>query len=355
MRLWVFVGSYYAKYCLIILLALEFFFLGIDSLQYAEKFPSAANLILLFFVYDGLYAINYTLPISLLLGLVLFYTAFIRSNQYTALLSIGYSIKEILKPMLWINGLCILIYVGLNATPFVYMQEKAQSIIYKDNTNSISENLLVKYNNDYIYFGKINPLLQNAQNVKIFMLKDNQLNTFAQAPSASFEGKFWVLHSVTLSTLPTPLLLGKKGLSVQKLPLLKTLKGFRPKILDTIYQNKPAVSITDAFRSLHVLYRQKADTKKIRGFLYVSIFLPFFVPLTAILIAYYTPNLARYENLALLSLKFILLSLILWGLFFAMGKFSISGVFLPEVGVLAPFIILIGVSFYHYTRLNKRL
>ncbi|GMB90524.1 Permease [Helicobacter ailurogastricus] len=355
MRLWLFVGSYYLKYCAIILCALEFFFIGIDSLQYAEKFPTAANLLLLFFVYDGLYALNYTLPLSLLLALVLFYTAFIHSNQYTALLSIGYSIKQILQPMLAINALFIAIFVGLSATPFVYMQEKAEAIIYKDNAGNISENLLVKYNNDYVYFGKINPLLQSATNIKIFTLRNKQLVTFAQAPSAFFEGKFWVLHGVSFLTLPTPFLLGSKALKVQKLPVLKTLKGFRPKVLDTIYQNKPAVSITDALRSLHVLYRQKADTKKIRGFLYVSILLPFFVPLTAVLIAYHTPKLARYENLALLSLKFILLSLVLWGLFFAMGKFSISGVFLPEVGVLGPFLTLAVIAFSYYKRLNTKL
>lgn len=355
MKLWVFVGSYYLKFCLIILLALEFFFIGIDSLQYAEKFPSAANLIVLFFVYDGLYALNYTLPISLLLGLVLFYIAFIRSNQYTALLCIGYSTKQILTPMLAISLFFIVIFIGLNATPFVYMQEKAESIIYKDNPSNISENLLVKYNDDYVYFEKINPLLQNAQNVKIFTLKNGILSAFAQASSAAFESKYWVLHGVTLSTLPTPLLLGQQGLQVEKIPVLKTLKGFRPKVLDTIYQNKPAVSITDAIRSLHVLHHQRADTKKIRGFLYVSILLPFFVPLTAILIAYYTPNLARYENLALLSLKFIILSLILWGLFFALGKFSISGIFLPEVGILLPFVLLLGTALYHYKKLDTRL
>ncbi|WP_104759784.1 LptF/LptG family permease [Helicobacter bizzozeronii] len=355
MKLWVFVGSYYLKFCLTILIALEFFFIGIDSLQYAEKFPSAANLIVLFFVYDGLYALNYTLPISLLLGLVLFYIAFIRSNQYTALLAIGYSIKQVLAPMLAINLFFIVVFIGLNATPFVYMQEKAESIIYKDNAANISENLLVKYNDDYVYFEKINPLLQNAQNIKIFTLQEGVLRTFAQASSAVFEDRYWVLHGVTLSTLPFPLTLGQQGLHVQKLPILKTLKGFRPKVLDTIYQNKPAVSITDAIRSLHVLYHQHADTKKIRGFLYVSILLPFFVPLTAILIAYYTPNLARYENLALLSLKFILLSLILWGLFFALGKFSISGMFLPEVGILMPFLTLLGIALYHYNKLNTRL
>ncbi|WP_104749391.1 LptF/LptG family permease [Helicobacter cynogastricus] len=355
MRLWFFVGSYYLKYCLIILTALELFFIGIDSLQYADRFPDAANLLLLFFIYDGLYALNYTLPISLLLGLVLFYIAFIRSNQYGALLAIGYSIRQILNPMLTINLFFIIVFVGLNATPFVYMQEKAMAIIYKDNGGNISENLLVKYNNDYVYFGKINPLLQSAQNIKIFTLKHDELNAVAQADHAAFENKYWTLHNATIATLPTPLSLGHQGLHLESVPLLKTLRGFHPKVLDTIYQNKPAVSITDAFRSLHVLYRQHGDTKKIRGFLYVAILTPFFVPLTAILIARYTPNLARYENLALLSLKFIILALILWGLFFALGKFSIAGLFYPEFGIVIPFAILCGVTLHHYRKLDTRL
>ncbi|WP_104695764.1 LptF/LptG family permease [Helicobacter salomonis] len=355
MRLWLFVGSYYLKYCLIILMALEFFFIGIDSLQYADKFPDAANLILLFFVYDGLYALNYTLPISLLLGLVLFYIAFIRSNQYSALLAIGYSIKQILQPMLAINLFFIAVFIGLNATPFVYMQEKAEQIIYKDSSSNMSENLLVKYNDDYVYFGKINPLLQSAQNVKIFTLTNNELSAVAQANHAVFEHKYWVLHDATTALLPTPLALGPQGLRLENSALLKTLKGFHPKVLDTIYQNKPAVSIADALRSLRVLYRQHGDTKKVRAFLYVSIFLPFFVPLTAILIARYTPNLARYENLALLSLKFIILSLILWGLFFALGKFSIAGLFYPELGIVLPFGLLCGLALHHYRKLDTRL
>ncbi|MFC3847295.1 LptF/LptG family permease [Helicobacter baculiformis] len=355
MRLWFFVGSYYLKYCLIILSALELFFIGIDSLQYADKFPDAANLILLFFIYDGLYALNYTLPISLLLGLVLFYIAFIRSNQYSALLAIGYSIKQILKPMLGINLFFIILFIALNATPFVYMQEKAEAIIYKDNSSNISENLLVKYNDDYVYFGKINPLLQSAQNIKIFTLKNNELSAVAQASHATFERKYWVLHNATTATLPTPLSLGKQGLRLENNALLKTLRGFHPKVLDTIYQNKPAVSITDALRSLRVLYRQHGDTNKVRGFLYVAILMPFFVPLTAILIARYTPNLARYENLALLSLKFIILSLLLWGLFFALGKFSIAGLFYPELGVALPFALLCVIALRHYHKLDMRL
>ncbi|WP_390469322.1 hypothetical protein [Helicobacter pylori] len=43
---------------LIVLLALELFFVGIDSLKYADKMPDSANMIILFFTYDILYKMS---------------------------------------------------------------------------------------------------------------------------------------------------------------------------------------------------------------------------------------------------------------------------------------------------------
>ncbi|MFP6056923.1 LptF/LptG family permease [Helicobacter pylori] len=355
MRLFRFVGWYYFKYFLIVLLALELFFVGIDSLKYADKMPDSANMIILFFTYDILFALNYTLPISLLLAMVLFYITFIKSNQYTALLSIGFSKRQILSPIFLISLFFTAVYVGLNATPFVYMEEKTQNLIYKDNSLSVSEHLLVKYNDDYVYFDKINPLLQKAQNIKVFRLKDKTLESYAEAKEAFFEDKYWILHDTTIYEMPLSFELGANALNTTRLKTFKTLKNFRPKVLDTIYQNKPAVSITDALLSLHALVRQNADTKKVRSFLYVFAILPFFVPFLSVLIAYFSPSLARYENLALLGLKFIIITLVVWGLFFALGKFSISGILIPEIGVLSPFFIFLALSLWYFKKLNKRL
>ncbi|AFI05901.1 LptF/LptG family permease [Helicobacter cetorum] len=355
MRLFRFVGWYYFKYFLIVLLALELFFVSIDSLKYADKMPDSANMIILFFTYDILFALNYTLPISLLLAMVLFYISFIKSNQYTALLSIGFSKRQILNPVLIISFFFTSIYVGLNATSFVYMEEKTQNLIYKENFSATSEHLLVKYNNDYVYFGKINPLLQKAENIKVFRLKDKVLESYAEAKEAFFEGKYWILHDTTIYSMPSHFELGTNALKTTYLKTFKTLKNFRPKVLDTIYQNKPAVSIADAISSLHALMRQNADTKKARAFLYVFGILPFFVPFLGVLIAYFSPSLARYENLALLGLKFIIITLVIWGLFFALGKFSVSGMFYPEIGVLLPFFLFLGLSCYYLKKLNTRL
>lgn len=349
-----FVGFYYLKYCFIILCALEMFFISIDSLKYVDKFPDSANLAILFFVYDGMYALNYTLPISLLLGMVIFYVTMIKSNQYTALLAIGISKKKILHPILLISLFFTLIYIGLNATPFVYAQEKAESIIYQGNFSNSTQDLLVKYGQDYVYFGKIYPILQEAENIKVFQLQNNLLHSFTQAHKAYFSHGYWVLQNVNISTLPQNFKLGNKGLNIKHLDELKILKGFRPKILDTIYQNKPSVSIIDAIQSLVILNHQNAGSEKIRSMLYSFILIPFFVPLTAMIIAYYTPSLSRYGNLALLSFAFIVISLVIWGLFFAFGKLSISGMFLPEIGILAPLLVLLIIAFLHYRKINAK-
>ncbi|PAF46784.1 permease [Helicobacter sp. 12S02634-8] len=347
-----FVGYYYLKYILIIFCALEMFFISIDSLKYVDKFPDSANLAILFFVYDALYALNYTLPISLLLALVIFYVSMIKSNQYTALLAIGFSKRAVLKPILAISLFFSFLYIGLNATPFVYAQEKAEGIIYQGSFSNTTEDLLVKYGQDYVYFGKIYPILQKAQHIKIFQLQNKALSSFTQADTAYFENGYWVLQNATISTLPKSFDLGDKGLDITHIDRLLILKGFRPKILDTIYQNKPSVSIIDALQSMLILKKQNAGSEKVRSMLYSFILIPFFVPLTAIIIAYYTPSLARYGNLALLSFEFIVISLIIWGLFFALGKLSISGLFLPEIGILAPLVLLGAVSVWHFKKID---
>lgn len=346
----------YLRFILIIFCALETFFISIDSLKYADQFPNSANLIILFFAYDFLYALNYTLPIAILLATVMFYLNLVKSNQYTAFLALGYSKKQILFPVFCISFVLSLCYVALNATPFVYAQERAESIILQENFSNITEDLLVKYENNYVYFEKLYPLIKKAENIKVFELDDDgRLMSFAQAKEARFIGNYWVLNNAIVSKVPEEVLLGKNGLKIENVEKLKILKGFRPKILDTIYQNKPSVSIVDAIQSLIILQNQDANSEKIRAILYVFILIPFFVPLTSIIIAYYAPTLARYSNLALLGFIFIVFSLIVWGLFFAFGKLSMSGLLPPEFMLLIPFCILFLFSIIYFKKINQKI
>ena len=59
----------YLKYFFIILISLEFFFVGIDLLQNLSDLPNSANLQLLYVMYNAFFTFTITLPLSLVFGM----------------------------------------------------------------------------------------------------------------------------------------------------------------------------------------------------------------------------------------------------------------------------------------------
>lgn len=346
-----FVGLIYFKFIFIIFVALQLFFIGIDTLKYADNFPDSANLIVLFFVYDFLYALNYTLPISIILAAVVCLIVLIKSNQLTAILSIGYSRKRILFPILVISVSLNLFYIALNATPFVYAQENIDNIVFRASINDSKNDILVKYKNNYIFIEKIFPILQQAHNIKIFETNGLIMEKFIQANEAKFDGEYWILKEATINELPKDMEFDKSKIITTKVNDYKILKDFKPKILDTFYQNKPNVSIIDTFNALFLLQEQEFNTQKVRSILYSFIAIPLAIPFTIIIIMFYTPPLARYTNLAKLGFLCVLFALVVWGLFFTFTKLSISGMLYPEAGILLPLLILIIISLFYYRKI----
>lgn len=341
----------------VILLALEFFFVAVDSLQYFDVLSSSANIAIWFFAFDAMYAFNYVLPLSLMLGLIVFYLALTRSNQYIALLSLGYSKRQIFFPPFLLTNLIICAYIGLNATDFAYAQEKMDNIVHRGDDNTISKDLFIRYNSDYIFFSKVYPLLQKAENIQVYHTQyDNgkrKLISITQAQEGYFKNNEWNLINPKVSLLPQSYALGQKGMQIKEYESIQILKGFRPKILDTFYNNKPSVSLLDALYSFKILLKQHADTKRTRGVIYTLGIIPFFISMVGVIIAYYAPPLARYGNLAMMGITFSVLSLIIWGIFFSLGKLNANAVFIPELSMLTPFLILGIVSFFYYTKLNR--
>lgn len=353
MRVFFFIGKNYLKYVVIILIALEFFFIGADSMKYADNFPDSANLVVLFFVYDAMYALNYTLPLSLILGGIIFYITFLKSAQFSALLALGYSKRKIMMPVLLISIFCTFGYIGLNTTPFVYAQEKAEAIMDKNALQNAQEDIFVKYHNNYVYFQKVYPLLNRAENVKVFELENESLQSFIDAKIAFFDGDYWVLDRANIVKINQEFVKNKEVLHATQTNQFKILKNFRPKVLDTFSKDKPTVSIIDAIVSAKILISQKLDFEKVRAILYSFIVIPFFVPLTLIIVGYFIPPLARYANIPLMSFGFVVLSLMLWGLFFSVSKLSVSGIIYPEFGILIPIGILSFYAFYVFLRINR--
>ena len=352
-----FVGFYYLKYFFIIFLGLEGFFLAIDTLKYVDELLDSANLLILFLFYDGVFALTYTLPISLVLCSVLFYMAFLKSSQLTALMALGYSKLQILFPLIFISSIFIFSFIGLNATPFAYAREYAESIIYQ-NTQNVRENLLLKSDNQYIFLHKLYPLLNGearAEGIKIFVLdEEHRLVGYHEAKEAFFENNEWILKNAKSLGIVPNLILGEKALQININEELATLKGFSSKVLETIAQDKPTASIIDAFASLHIAYKQGVSSDKIRGILYGLLIVPFFVPLCIAIIAYYIPSLPRYGNLTLISFVSIIAALAIWGLFFSLSQLSVAGLVYPEIGLLFPMGILFVIFLWHIRYLNQK-
>ncbi len=351
-----FVAVRYLKPMLVILCGLEFFFICVDSLQYFDTLAQSANHAIWFLVFDCMYAFNYVLPLALLLGLIVFYISLIKSNQYVALLSLGYSRKKIFYPPFIIINLIVCCYIGLNATDFVYAQERADNIINSSNSADISKDLFIRYNTDYVFFEKVYPLLQKAENIQIYHTenKDNkQLVSITRAKEGYFRNNEWELVAPQVSILPTDYTLGKTGMVDKEYNSVTTLRGFKPKVLDTFYKNKPAISIIDTLYSLHILLREGADTGRTRGVLYTLAIIPFFISMLCVIIAYYAPPLARYGNLAMLGISLSVLSLIVWGIFFSLGKLNANAVFIPELSMLMPLGILCIISIRYYRKFNR--
>lgn len=350
-----FVCVRYVKPTMFILLGLELFFVSIDSMQYFETLSNSINTALLFLAFDAMLALNYVLPLSLLLGLIVFYIGLIRSNQYVALLSLGYSRRQILYPPLLIIIFFVCIYIGLNATSFAYSQENAERLV--SNNSNISKDLFIRYNDDYVFFEKIYPLLQKAEGIKIYHTKNENgnriLSNITQANEGFFVNNEWNIVSPKVYTMPLDYKAGGEGFVVEYKDSINILKGFKPKVLDTLYNNKPSVSLTDAFYSLNILLKESADTKRTRGIIYSLALIPFFIPMVAIIIAYYVPPLARYGNLVTIGITSASASLMVWGVFFSLSKLNANAIFIPEIGILIPLALLLMVSIWHYIKIDK--
>lgn len=352
-----FVGFYYLKYFVIVFLGLEGFFIAIDVLKYVDDLPDSANLLILFLFYDGIFALTYTLPISLVLCSVLFYISFLKSSQLTALMALGYSKRQILSPLLVISIIFTLSFILLHTTKFAYAEEYAQSIIYQ-NIQNVRENLLLKSDNQYIFLRKLYPLFNSeakAEGVKIFILDTEQrLIGYRESKEAFFENNAWILKNANNVEIDSKLTLGEKAMQTTQVDELETLRGFSSKVLETIVQDKPVASIIDAFKSLAIAHKQHVSSDKIRGILYGLIVVPFFVPLCIAIIAYYIPSLPRYGNLTLISFICIIAALAIWGLFFSLSQLSVAGLVYPEIGLLLPMALLFAVFLWHIRYLNKK-
>ncbi len=334
----------YLKNLFFIFIALLLFFVGLDYVLNVKNLPNSANLQTLYIMYKSFYAADLLLPISIIFAMIATKIQLIRSNELVAIYSLGYSKKEVLKPLFFTSLFIVLLSIFLHTTPFSYAYQNAENIRKYGVISNSTTNLFFKYNDSYIFFKKLFPIQKKANDIRIFEVSNQRLKKIIKAKEANFINNSWKIKNATIIEN-----LNQK-IDIKKNQNLTLLKGFKPKILDSVYEGKTSFSIVDALYAIKLLKEQKIDIKKIKAALYAQIFYPLFAPFLMIIIFYFVPITQRVFSLTLFSFGAIIFTLFIWGLFFTLMRLSFVGVLAPEISTILPILLLAIIASIFYKK-----
>jgi len=351
-----YISFHYLKYFFVILFALVLFLVGFDYMDNAEELSESANILLIYLVYKSFFAIDMLLPLSLIFAMITTKIFLIRSNALVSFYSLGYSKIDILKPFVVVSTSIIVLFISLHALPkFSRADEFAKNIRNYSQYLNLSQDLFFTHKDKFIYFSKMHPLKQEAEDIRIFSIENNSLKEVVIAKKAVYRDDAWHIKEADLITKPDDISFSSPGIKVSIGQDLKILEGFRPKMLDQIYEGKVNFTIGDAFDALVLLENQGIDTTSIKGALYKIFIYPFFVPCIVIIIFFFVPISARFLNISLFSFGAILVTLMVWGVLYMLIELSNNKTISSEVGIVTPivFLFLIAIRQWSKHRLSR--
>lgn len=336
----------FIKNFIIILLSLEIFFVGIDFLQNFKQLPDSANLQFLYLLYNAFFTLTLTLPLSLVFAWILTLIVMVKSNELVAALSLGVDYKAVYRPILYVSTFLIFILVIMQATPLAYSYDEKDKILHGKYFTSTKSDIFLKYNDYFVYFKKLHPFKKLAEDIHIFKIKDDKdvIETIV-AKKAYFQNNRWYVVDAKVTKKPEVIDWNSSKIEVTYEKFLYTLEGFKPKILDNVYEAKSTFSITDAISAIMLLKEQDINTDKIRSALYYELISHFFVLPFIVLFFVFTSFSGRFFNVGTFTSLSIGVTLVIWGIFFMLHKFSNSGVLNPEIAILLPMFLWYIISF----------
>jgi lipopolysaccharide export system permease protein len=337
---------------IIVLISLEIFFIGIDFLQNFSNIPQSANLQFLYILYNGFFTLTLALPLSIVFGWIITLVVFIKNNEFVAFNAVGATNKKILFPVVNISVLLLTLLIFLQMTPLAYSYEQKKKILDNEYFTNSRSDIFLKYNDYYIYFKKLLPLEKKAENIHIFKVSGKDVIETIVGEKAYFQDDRWYVTDVKIIKKPIDLNIQDSRLDISYEKFLHTLEGFKPKILDNVYESKSEFSIFDAISAVILLKKQGINTDKIRSILYNQIIIPFFIiPLLLLIYAYASLN-SRFFNIGKFTSITVFGTLVIWGVFFVLYKFTTGGVISPEFSLLLPMLLWVLISVYFY---NKKI
>ena len=346
-----YISLHYIKYFMVILIALVMFMIGFDYMENAEKLSKSANLLLIYLVYKSFFAIETLLPLALVFAMISTKIFLIRSNALVSFYSLGYSRVDVLRPFVVVSAFIITIFIALHSVPsFSRADEFSKNIRNNAQYLSPTRDLFFTYKGKYVYFSKMLPLVQKAEGIRVFSVKDDSLKEVLVAKEAIYRDEYWHIKEADIIIKPDDLSFTSLGIKVNESQELNILKGFRPKMLDQVYEGKVNFTIIDAIDAMILLDGQNINTNSIKGALYKIFIYPLFVPCLIVIIFFFVPISVRFLNVSLFSFAAILSTLLIWGVLFMLIELANNKTLSSETGVIAPIVVLFFIAFRQWRK-----
>jgi len=321
------------------------FMVGFDYMGNADELSSSANLLLIYLVYKSFFAIDMLLPLALVFAMISTKIFLIRSNALVSFFSLGYSRVDILRPFVVVSSVIIFLFISLHSwSSFARADEFSNNIRTNAQYLSPTRDLFFTYKGQYVYFSKMLPLQEKAEDIRVFSVKDGSLKEVLVAKEASYRDGYWHIKEADIIKKPNDLSFSSTGMKVSSVHDLKILEGFRPKILDQVYEGKVNFTIKNAIDAILLLDKQNINTSSIKGALYKIFIYPLFVPCLIVIIFFFVPMSVRFLNVSLFSFGAILATLLIWGILFMLIELSNTKTIPSEIGVIAPVVLLFFIA-----------
>ncbi len=345
--------KHYIKNLFFILFGLSFAFAAIDYFQHLGKLDIAGNYKILYIFYKWLEALGLLYPLAIVFALVMTKISLIKSHTMGALHAFGYSKKRLLTPFILVAFVTYALFLFLHTTEFSYAKNKASSLLKNELHTYDVNNLFFKYNNTFVYIYALDPIEKKMQDITLFRVEGDQVRATIHASWAYFNGKEWDAKDVIIKTHNY-----KEG-SLHKYTLtykksMKTLKGYKPKIIESFYEGK-ALNMIDAYHTWQLLKKQHVNSEKIRASLYQKVVMPLFSLALLLILFFKLPFDARMTSMGLVIALSLGTIFVLWGILFGLGQIGANGVISPELASIVPIVILWVYAIYVYLRDEKSI
>lgn len=341
-----YLAKLYTRNLLSILFGLSFAFVAIDYFQNGQRLHVSGSYKILYIFYMWEQALAILYPLSIVFALIMTKISLIKNNTISAMHAFGYNRQRLVLPFLLVSILTYSIFTLLHTTEFSYARDKG-ILLLKNEINAYDVNdLFFKYNDTFVYINKLDPIMKTIDDITIFKVKGNQVQYTIKSPKATFNGYQWDAKDAVIKTH-----IYKNGklfhYDIERKKHIKTLEGYKPKIIESLYEGK-ALNIIDAYNTWLLLSKQHLNSDKIRATLYNKMIVPLFAIALVVIVFFKLPFHVRMMNIGSIVALSLGSTFVIWGILFGLNKIGTNGVLIPEFTAILPIFLLWIYAVYIY-------